>query len=79
MSRMGFAHRVAAPSASLTWRVRPDAQSFLWGRGESWDGMDTPPPNFDLVILIGPGVIIGLVAVLIAYLKWRQPPRPPRE
>jgi len=32
-----------------------------------------PLNNVDLVLIIGPGVIIGLVAVVVAYLKWRKP------
>lgn len=34
-----------------------------------------PDSNFDLVLLIGPGVIIGIVVVLIYYFRSRREPK----
>lgn len=32
------------------------------------------PSDVDIVLVVGSGVILGVVACVFAYLKWRKPP-----
>lgn len=37
--------------------------------------MQAAPGGPDLILIVGGGVVLGLVAIVVAWLKWRQ--RPP--
>ncbi len=41
--------------------------------------MATPPPEAtspDLLLILSSGVVLAICAAVIAYLKWKQPPKP---